>query len=398
MRALLTALMLTGSVLAAPLTITPPSQEVQPGSLVILTASELSNWSTTAGTLGSVQGTRIVLEAPMTPGPVTVTITDPKDATRKAFGVVTVKAPLQTVVTWKPSTIAAGLQFSAAVGTDGRLWVWGSNEQRVLLGSSAKTSPTPMQIDNITGVQAVAASPTSKLESGSAIAVVAEGTAWLWGGKTINPVSQSSQAQAVNLRGCGSILQSDHTVLGDFEKFTLKNVVHLTANSDRTSSVSAAIDRTGNLFVSRGQCSSDFKQVTGLRDVVAAEALDLGLVLAATADGRGFLVKNLQSKPLVGFTDIQRLTTAGRLGFFVKKNGTLFQFTLDKSGNPSVPAQVKGLSDIVDVSMSGGHTLALRRDGTLFAMGNNQYGQLGNGTTQNSSTFVQVVGLKVKVP
>ena len=37
--------------------------------------------------------------------------------------------------------------------------------------------------------------------------------------------------------------------------------------------------------------------------------------------------------------------------------------------------------------------MALRRDGTVWAWGNNLYGQLGDGTTTNCSTPVQVQGL-----
>ena len=39
------------------------------------------------------------------------------------------------------------------------------------------------------------------------------------------------------------------------------------------------------------------------------------------------------------------------------------------------------------------HSLALKNDGTVWAWGNNAYGQLGNGTTSNSSVAVQVSGL-----
>ena len=45
------------------------------------------------------------------------------------------------------------------------------------------------------------------------------------------------------------------------------------------------------------------------------------------------------------------------------------------------PYQVAGLSDIVAVAAGGHHVLALRDDGTLYAWGHNQYGQLGIRTT-----------------
>ena len=39
------------------------------------------------------------------------------------------------------------------------------------------------------------------------------------------------------------------------------------------------------------------------------------------------------------------------------------------------------------------HTVALKSDGTVWAWGNNQFGQLGDGTTTNRSTAAQVSGL-----
>jgi YD repeat-containing protein len=57
--------------------------------------------------------------------------------------------------------------------------------------------------------------------------------------------------------------------------------------------------------------------------------------------------------------------------------------------------QVQGLSGITAISgnSGGNHLLALRNDGTVWALGYNGSGQLGDGTTTNRSTPVQVPGL-----
>ncbi|MGJ7045422.1 S-layer homology domain-containing protein [Thermoanaerobacterium thermosulfurigenes] len=59
----------------------------------------------------------------------------------------------------------------------------------------------------------------------------------------------------------------------------------------------------------------------------------------------------------------------------------------------SLPIQVKGISNVVAVSARRIHTVALRNDGTVWTWGDNECGQLGNGTTVNSSTPVQVKGI-----
>ena len=59
----------------------------------------------------------------------------------------------------------------------------------------------------------------------------------------------------------------------------------------------------------------------------------------------------------------------------------------------STPAEVPGLTPVTQVAAGGLHSLALRSDGTVWAWGNNFFGQLGDGTVTASSTPVQVPGL-----
>jgi alpha-tubulin suppressor-like RCC1 family protein len=58
-----------------------------------------------------------------------------------------------------------------------------------------------------------------------------------------------------------------------------------------------------------------------------------------------------------------------------------------------VPVQVPGLSAVTAISAGNNYSLALRSDGTVMAWGDNRFGQLGNGGTENSSVPAQVPGL-----
>ncbi len=49
-----------------------------------------------------------------------------------------------------------------------------------------------------------------------------------------------------------------------------------------------------------------------------------------------------------------------------------------------------GVTGVTSIAGEGIHTIALKNDGTVWTWGNNNYGQLGDGTTTNQSTPVQV--------
>jgi alpha-tubulin suppressor-like RCC1 family protein len=59
----------------------------------------------------------------------------------------------------------------------------------------------------------------------------------------------------------------------------------------------------------------------------------------------------------------------------------------------STPQRVPGLFAITQIALGATDAYALRSDGTVWAWGYNQYGQLGNGTTADSYTPQQVPGL-----
>jgi alpha-tubulin suppressor-like RCC1 family protein len=57
------------------------------------------------------------------------------------------------------------------------------------------------------------------------------------------------------------------------------------------------------------------------------------------------------------------------------------------------PVQVTGLTGVTQIAVGNGFSLVLRSDGTVWAWGWNIWGQLGDGTTTDSAVPVQVAGL-----
>ena len=69
--------------------------------------------------------------------------------------------------------------------------------------------------------------------------------------------------------------------------------------------------------------------------------------------------------------------SSGQLGDGTTTNRTNPVPVLDGSGNP--------LSGVVGISAGGNHTVYLQGDGTVWATGSNTFGQLGDGTTTTKS-------------
>ena len=58
------------------------------------------------------------------------------------------------------------------------------------------------------------------------------------------------------------------------------------------------------------------------------------------------------------------------------------------------PVRIPGLSDVVAVSSGSMHSLALLKDGTVRVWGSNRYGQIGDGSTVNRNTPTPVPGVQ----
>ena len=82
----------------------------------------------------------------------------------------------------------------------------------------------------------------------------------------------------------------------------------------------------------------------------------------------------------------------------LKTDGTIWAWGRNNYGqlgdgttvNKSTPVQVGTAKDWTAVSAGEYHTVALKANGSLWAWGNNEYGQLGNGTLENKNAPFQV--------
>jgi alpha-tubulin suppressor-like RCC1 family protein len=107
--------------------------------------------------------------------------------------------------------------------------------------------------------------------------------------------------------------------------------------------------------------------------------------------GDGTTTDRLTPKQVRSLSGITQVSAGLYYTLAVRSDGTVWAWGLNGNGelngsaNKTVqltPEQVPGLSGITQVATDGFHALALRSDGTVWAWGTNDHGEVGDGTTK----------------
>jgi alpha-tubulin suppressor-like RCC1 family protein len=123
--------------------------------------------------------------------------------------------------------------------------------------------------------------------------------------------------------------------------------------------------------------------------------------------GDGSEVDRLAATPTLLAAQITAIAAGGESSLALRSDGTVLSWGINETGqlgsglaSPGyrpTPAAVVGLANVVAISAGAGvgHSLALDRNGAVWAWGYNNNGQLGDGTNTSRLAPVAVTGLNL---
>ena len=298
--------------------------------------------------------------------------------------------------------------FAGAIAADGTLWTWGSNNsgslgQGVSSGSYSKSSP----------VQVGTLNTWSKLNLGQdcGFAIKTDGTLWAWGLGATGQLGLNNQTDYNSPKQVGNLTNWKQVSAANGRSvWAVKTDGTLWAwgqNVDGRLGIGDTISRS-----SPTQIGTDTNWSQVAAGVANAFAIKTNGTLWGWGPnnigqlGPGNTVGVTRSSPVQVGTDtdwasISVRTRQNPVIAAIKTNGTLWTWGTTGSGqamqgrgagipNTSSPAQVGTNTNWAQVACGYQHTIATKTDGTLWAWGYNDQGQVGKGNTVAYFSPVQI--------
>ncbi len=301
------------------------------------------------------------------------------------------------------TAIAAGSYHSLAVarapdGTVG-VWAWGNNGFGQLGNGTTTGRSTPVRALGLTGATAVAAGYSHSL------ALKNDGTVWAWGrndkgqlGVGPTPASQSTPVKVPGL--------TDVTAIGAGHYHSLARLIDGSARAWGRNDQGQLGDGT----TTQRSTPVPVQSLNGAVSLAGGELHSLALKADGTVWGWGYNMYGQlgngatrdRTTPAQGISGVAALAGGSSHSLLLKADGTVWACGSNEKGQLGVPTptvesptpiQVQGLSGVAAVAAGYYHSLARKTDGTVWAWGDNQYGQLGDGTTTPRLTPVRVMDL-----
>jgi alpha-tubulin suppressor-like RCC1 family protein len=278
---------------------------------------------------------------------------------------------------WKD--IASKSDHVLAIHVDGTLWQWGGNQ----LFYRGQKTPTLLSSDTT----------WKQIASGTGFyaAIKGDGTLWMWGDNSFGQLGIGTTTNNWNPIQVGTASNWKDISCGEGHSVALKTDGTLWAwGRNNYGQLSTGLGRLNSSMPIQIGTESNWKEISAGRHHTLAKKTNNQLFFIGACYGTQFS----QPNAVTSATDWADFSASAFIDYAIKQNGTLWKWSHTAAAASGV-AQVGTATNWSKVASSHGtsieeHALLIRTNGTLWAIGKNQFGQLGDGTIIEKTIPIQI--------
>ncbi|MGA2452678.1 MAG: IPT/TIG domain-containing protein [Solirubrobacteraceae bacterium] len=304
------------------------------------------------------------------------------------------------------TSVAAGKRHSLALLSNGTVVAWGEGASGQLGDGEEAGSAVPVEVEELTGVKAIAAGANYSL------ALLEDGTVMAWGGNESGQLGDGNDTGTdlpVAVKGLTGVTA---IAAGGEHSLALLSDGKVVAWGQNESG------QLGDGDLTDSNVPVEVKDLSGVKAIAAGGEHSLallagGTVMAWGADEYGQLgnssVEETENEEgrrselpvaVEGLSGVTAIAAGAHHSLALLANQTVMAWGEDEAGelgdgsivrDDETPVAVSGLSGVTAIAAGGEHSMALLSSGAVDTWGENKFGELGDGSAGESSDIPVVV-------